>query len=84
MKLISVFDAKTNLSKVLEELSSGRAPGFIVTRHGKAIARLVPEPESIASCRIGIAKGSFAVPDSLEAHAEEAAALFGTTMEDEP
>jgi antitoxin (DNA-binding transcriptional repressor) of toxin-antitoxin stability system len=77
MKFISVFDAKTNLSKVLEELSSGRTPGFIITRHGKAIARLVPEPEGVTEPRIGIAKGLFDVPDSIDVRADEAAALFG-------
>ena len=77
MKTISVFDAKTNLSKVLEELSSGRADGYIITRHGTAIARLVPEPGPAKSKRLGVAAGQFSVPDSIDERSEEAAALFG-------
>jgi prevent-host-death family protein len=76
LKTISVFEAKTHLSQVLEELSSGNVEGYVITRHGKPIARLTPEPSAKPLARIGIAKHRFVVPDSIDERADEAAALF--------
>lgn len=37
---MSVYEAKTNLSKILDEVSEGQV--FIVTKHGKPVAEIVP------------------------------------------
>lgn len=37
---VSAFEAKTHLSELLREVEQGRS--FLIRRHGKAIARLVP------------------------------------------
>jgi prevent-host-death family protein len=37
---ISAFEAKTHLSELLRETEQGRS--FVIRRHGKAVARLVP------------------------------------------
>jgi prevent-host-death family protein len=37
---IGAFDAKTNLSQILERVSRGEE--FVITRHGRPVARLVP------------------------------------------
>jgi antitoxin (DNA-binding transcriptional repressor) of toxin-antitoxin stability system len=76
MKELSVFEAKTHLSRFLEELATGKSDGYIITRHGKAIARLTPEPIALQSARIGVAKDQFSVPDSIDERANEAANLF--------
>lgn len=44
---IGAFDAKTHFSKVLDRVEHGEI--ITVTRHGKAIARIVPEPTNQAS-----------------------------------
>ena len=40
MVRIGAFEAKTNLSKLLERVEAGEV--VIITRHGKEVARLVP------------------------------------------
>jgi prevent-host-death family protein len=37
---IGAYEAKTHLSALLERVSSGEQ--FVITKHGRAIARLVP------------------------------------------
>jgi len=45
MKHVGIFDAKTHLSSLLEEVEKGGE--IVITRHGKPVARLVP-PETVA------------------------------------
>jgi prevent-host-death family protein len=40
MRTVGTFDAKTHLSALLEEVERGEE--ILITRHGKAVARLVP------------------------------------------
>ena len=40
MKTVGTFEAKTHLSSLLEQVERGEE--VTITRHGKAIARLVP------------------------------------------
>ena len=41
MKSVGAFEAKTHLSALLDRVSRGEE--IVITRHGKAVARLVPE-----------------------------------------
>jgi len=44
MKHVGIFDAKTNLSALVEEVEKGGS--VVITRHGKPVAKLVPaQPE---------------------------------------
>lgn len=44
MKHVGIFEAKTNLSALVEEVEKGGS--VVITRHGKPVARLVQaEPE---------------------------------------
>jgi prevent-host-death family protein len=40
MKQVGVYDAKTHLPRLLEEVEAGET--ITITRHGKPVARLVP------------------------------------------
>ena len=40
MKTVGVFEAKTHLSGLLEQVEEGEE--ITITRHGRAVARLVP------------------------------------------
>jgi prevent-host-death family protein len=40
MKQVGVYDAKTHLPRLLDEVEAGET--ITITRHGKPIARLVP------------------------------------------
>ena len=77
MPTVNVFEAKTNLSKLLERIEAGRDPEIVIARHGKPVAVLRPLPAGRRGRRIGVAKGSFEVPDSIDADNEEIARLFG-------
>lgn len=51
MKHVGMFEAKTNLSALVEEVEKGGT--VVITRHGKPVAKLVPAqaeltPEEIA------------------------------------
>lgn len=46
MKNVSVVEAKTHFSALLAEVEAGAQ--VAVTRHGKVVARLVPEQEQTA------------------------------------
>ena len=46
---IGAYEAKTHLSALLERVSSGEH--FVITKHGRAIARLVPVGKSDAERR---------------------------------
>ena len=41
---VSAYDAKTNLSRLLEGAARGQR--FVITRHGKPIAQLIPFDEA--------------------------------------
>ena len=43
MREIQASEAKTHLPKLLDAVEHGET--VVITRHGRAIARLVPEPE---------------------------------------
>ena len=54
MKHVGIFQAKTHLSSLLEEVEKGGE--VVITRHGKPVAKLVqcalqPDPELVAKRR---------------------------------
>lgn len=54
MKHVGIFEAKTNLSSLIEAVEKGGE--VIITRHGKPVAKLVqcvaqPDPELVAKRR---------------------------------
>ena len=57
MTKVNMLDAKTNLSKLVEAVETGREPEIILARNGKPVARIVPIEQ--AGIRIGLAEGKF-------------------------
>lgn len=43
MRSVGVLEAKTNLSALLDDVEE-RGEVIVITRHGRAVARLAPEP----------------------------------------
>lgn len=65
MTTVSMFEAKTNLSKYVASVENGAEPFIVIARGGKPVARIVPyEPETGA--RIGLAEGAVPYLSSLE------------------
>lgn len=76
MHSVNIFEAKTKLSKLLESIESGREQEVVIARNGKPIARLVSLKNSPVDTRIGVAKGKFQVPESIDADNEVIHKLF--------
>jgi prevent-host-death family protein len=63
-KSVGVHEAKTHLSRLLEDVAGGEE--VVITRRGEAVATLVPVRPA-ASRRFGIDEGRFAVPEDFDA-----------------
>jgi antitoxin (DNA-binding transcriptional repressor) of toxin-antitoxin stability system len=61
---------------LVEAIEQGQEREIIIARNGRPAARLVPMEATSAGQRIGIAKGKFEVPDTIDAHNDEVARLF--------
>jgi antitoxin (DNA-binding transcriptional repressor) of toxin-antitoxin stability system len=77
MHTTSLFDAKTHLSRIVEELVSGREDKVIISRHGKAMVQVTALQKLDATSRIGLARGRFTVPDDIDGSNPAIAAMFG-------
>lgn len=76
--LVNMLDAKTSLSRLVQDLESGVAKEYVIARNGRPAARLVPlapaAPDRLK--RIGVARGRFAVPDDIDVANEDVRRLF--------
>lgn len=75
MQSVSLFDAKTHLSRLIDQIVTGAESEIVISRNGKPVARMLPI-QADTSNRIGVAKGEFEVPDDIDAHNADVAALF--------
>ena len=65
MAPVNMHDAKTRLSALVEAVESGAEAEVVIARNGKPAARLVPISKR-KPLRLGLAKGLFTVPDTVE------------------
>jgi len=73
---VNMLQAKSSLSRLVEAIEQGQEHEIIIARNGRPAAKLVPVDAVPAGQRIGLAKGKFEVPDSIDAHNEEVARLL--------
>ncbi|MBZ0093239.1 MAG: type II toxin-antitoxin system prevent-host-death family antitoxin [Sulfuricellaceae bacterium] len=66
MLTVNIHDAKTQLSKLVEQAAHGEA--FIIAKAGKPMVKVIPlEPaESGTASRLGFMAGEFSVPDDFD------------------
>lgn len=66
MRTINIHEAKTHLSRLVEEAAEGEA--FIIAKAGRPIAKVVPleARERGASRRIGFLAGQIEVPEHFD------------------
>ena len=76
MKTVNMFDAKTNLSKLVEAIESGRETEVTLARNGRPAARLTALNQTRPGKRIGVAKGKFHLPASIDADNAQVGRLF--------
>jgi len=78
MEIVNIHEAKTRLSKLLQQVSRGEP--FIIAKAGRPIAKVVavetPEPDQAR--RLGFLSGEVEVPDDFDRMGEaKIAEIFG-------
>ncbi len=79
MHVVNMLEAKSSLSRLVEAVERGDETEIIIARNGRPAARLVAVTARPAARRIGIAKGQFVVPDTIDGDEAAVAALFQRT-----
>ena len=79
MRKVNIHEAKTHLSRLVEEAAAGN--GFIIAKAGKPIAKVVPLDDETkaetAKQRFDFMRGKIKVPDDFDTmFAEEIQAMF--------
>ena len=74
---VNILEAKTELSRLIRLVETGKEESVIIARYGKPVARLTPYTDVPVDRRIGIAKGKLKAPVDLDKHNDEIADLFG-------
>ena len=76
MLTVNMLEAKSTLSRLVESVEMGRETEIVIARNGRPAARLVPIAGVQSAKRIGVAKGLFEVPDSIDINNAEISNLF--------
>lgn len=61
--IINIHEAKTHLSKIIDEVATGRE--VIIAKAGKPMARLAPLTSAVRPKKLGLLKGKLKVPDDF-------------------
>ena len=62
---VSVYDAKTNLSRLLDRAANGEE--IVITRNGRPVAKLVPATPVRKPRKLGVLKGRIRVGKAFDA-----------------
>lgn len=76
MHTVSLFDAKTHLSRIVQDIVSGIEDAVVVSRHGKPVVKIIPVSKTDTTKRIGVARGRLNVPDDMDGCNPEIETLF--------
>jgi len=74
---VNILEAKTELSKLIRLIETGKEDHIIIARYGKPVVKLTSCCDVPVAKRIGIAKGRLKSPDDLDQYNDEIADLFG-------
>ncbi len=78
MKTVNIHEAKTHLSKLVEEASKGE--GFVIAKAGKPVVKVIAlsAPTGRQVRRLGFMAGQISVPDDFDRMGkDEIEGLFG-------
>lgn len=64
-KTVNIHEAKTHLSRIVDEVAAGDE--VIIAKAGKPMARLIPMPAAVKTKKLGLLKGKIKVPDDFNA-----------------
>ncbi len=58
--VINIHEAKTHLSRIIEEVAAGKE--VIIAKAGKPMARLIPMKRAVTRKHLGLLKGKIKIP----------------------
>lgn len=70
----NIYQAKTNLSKLIEQVEAGKE--IIIAKAGKPVAKLVSYKKKLQPRKPGLLKGKISVPDDFNEEDKEINKLF--------
>ncbi len=76
MLTINMLQAKTSLSRLVDAVETGAEAEILIARNGRPAAVLTAIKKGLTGRRIGVAKGKFRVPDTIDGDNDAVAALF--------
>ena len=75
MRTVNIHEAKTHLSRLVDEAAKGEP--FVIAKAGKPLVKVVPIDAPAAPRRLGFLVGDYAVPDDFDRMFEdEIVAMF--------
>ncbi|MDR0847542.1 MAG: type II toxin-antitoxin system Phd/YefM family antitoxin [Propionibacteriaceae bacterium] len=72
---VSIYDTKTHLSQMLSKTES-ELMEYIITRHGKPVAKFIPFPTDRTRRQPGAWEGLMEIPDGWDDFTEEDEAVW--------
>jgi prevent-host-death family protein len=78
MQTVNIHEAKTNLSRLVEEAAQGNS--FIIAKAGKPMVKVIPlsAEERMGAEKLGFMAGEISMPDDFDSlGAQEILRLFG-------
>ena len=69
--VINIHEAKTNLSRIVDEVAAGAE--VVIAKAGKPMARLVPLEPTPRRKQLGLLKGKIVVPDDFNEPLDDSA-----------
>lgn len=75
MSTVNMLEAKTHLSRLIEDIASGAQRDITIARNGKPAARLVPIEAKVVT--LGVLKGKYKIPSDIDVDNAEIAVAFG-------
>jgi prevent-host-death family protein len=63
--IINIHQAKTHLSRIVEEVAAGSE--IIIAKAGRPIAKLVPLEPLVQKKHLGLLRGTFTIPEDFDA-----------------
>jgi prevent-host-death family protein len=75
MQTVNIHDAKTQLSRYLDQAAAGE--GIIIARAGRPVARLLPLDRPKQARQLGLGKAQYSLPPNFDdLHGAEIEAMF--------
>jgi prevent-host-death family protein len=65
MKIVNIYEAKTQLSRLLREVAAGE--DIVIAKDGTPLARLVPFQEEGRTRELGFARGRIVLSEDFDA-----------------